>query len=90
MSQHKAITDRILEQLRCAPECELEELVYSCPEFTSHETLLELVRLNRTGEMKLKSNGRGIYHIRLCSSGQHDYHTHREVGRDPTRAKRRA
>jgi len=48
MSQHKAITDRILEQLRCAPECELEELVYSCPEFTWHETLLELVRLNRT------------------------------------------
>jgi hypothetical protein len=90
MSRHKAITDRILEQLRCSPEGELEELVCSCPEFTSHKTLLELVRLNRTREMKLKSNGRGIYHISLCSSGQHDYHTKREAGRDPTRAKRRA
>jgi hypothetical protein len=89
MSRHKAITDRILEQLRCSPECELEELVYSCPEFTWHETLLELVRLNRTGEVELKSNGRGIYNIRLCFSGQHDYHTQREVGHNPMRAKRR-
>ena len=89
MSRHKAITDRILEQLRCSPESELEELVYSCPEFTWHETLLELVRLNRTGEVELKSNGRGIYNIRLCFSGQHDYHTQREVGHNPKRAKRR-
>lgn len=89
MSQHKAITDRILEQLQCSPKCELEELVCSCPEFTWHETLLELVRLNRTGQVELKSNGRGIYNIRLCSSGQHDYHTHREVGCGPTRAKHR-
>ena len=89
MSRHKAITDRILEQLRCAPECELDELVYSCPEFTWHETLLELVRLNRTGEVELKSNGRGIYNIRLRFLGQHDYHTQREVGHNPTRAKRR-
>lgn len=89
MSRHKAITDRILEQLRCSPQCELEELVYSCPEFTWHETLLELVHLNRTGKVELKSNGRGIYNIRLCFSGQHDYRTQREVGHDPTRAKRR-
>ncbi len=89
MSRHKAITDRILEQLRCAPECELEQLVCSCPEFTWHETLLELVRLNRTGEVELLSNGRGIYNIRLCFSGQQDYHTRRQVGRDSTRAKRR-
>jgi hypothetical protein len=72
MSQHKAMTDRILEQLRGSPKCELEELVCRCPEFTWHETLLELVRLNRTGQVELKSNGRGIYNIRLCSSGQHD------------------
>jgi hypothetical protein len=49
MSRHKAITDRILEQLRCSPKCELEELVCRCQEFTWHETLLELVRVNRTG-----------------------------------------
>lgn len=72
MSRHKAMTDRILEQLRGAPKCELEELVCRCPEFTWHETLFELVRLNRTGQVELKSNGRGIYNIRLCSSGQHD------------------
>jgi hypothetical protein len=89
MSQHKAITDRILEQLRCAPEYELEELVYSCPEFTWHETLLELVRLNRTGEVKLKSNGRESITSGCAPQVSTSYHTHREVGRDPTRARRR-
>jgi hypothetical protein len=49
MSQHKAMTDRILGQLLCSPECELEELVCRCPEFPWYETFLELVRLNRTG-----------------------------------------
>ena len=71
MSQHKGMTGRILEVLRSYPECELEELVFSCPEFTWHETLLELIRLNRTGQVVLKTNGRGIYHVRLCSPGQH-------------------
>lgn len=72
MAQHKALTNRILGQLRCVPECELEELVFRCPEFTWHETLLELVRMNRTGQVELKANGKGIYRIRLCSAGQPD------------------
>ena len=46
MVHHKAMTHRILEVLRRYPECELEELVFSCPEFTWHETLQELIRLN--------------------------------------------
>lgn len=88
MSQHKAITDRILEQLRSSPKCELEELVYNCPEFTWHETLLELVRLNRTRQVELKTNGMGIYYIKLCSLGQHASHTPRGVRQDPARVKR--
>jgi hypothetical protein len=89
MAQHKALTNRILEQLRCSPECELEELVFRCPEFPWHETFLELVHLNRTGQVQLQANGRGIYNIKLCSVGQHDQHTHRGVGHDPMKAKRR-
>ena len=89
MSRHKAITDRILGHLRCVPECELEELVLSCPELTWHDVLLELIRLNQTGEVELKSNGRGIYDIRLCASGQHAQHT-REIGHAPMRAKHRS
>jgi len=69
MAHHKALTARILEVLRRYSECELEELVCSCPEFTWHETMLELIRLNRTGQVELNTNGRGIYYIKLCSSG---------------------
>ena len=46
MSPHTTITNRILTQLRCSRECELEELVFRCREFTWHDTLVELDRLN--------------------------------------------
>ena len=72
MLHHKALTARILKLLQKYPECELEELVFSCPELTWHETLQELIRLNRTGQVELQANGRGIYYIKLCSSGEHD------------------
>jgi hypothetical protein len=67
MSIHPAITNRILKQLRRSPECEVEELVFSCKEFTWHDTLLELVRLNRRGQVEMKTYRTGICKIRLCS-----------------------
>lgn len=67
MSTHPAIANRILKQLRRSPECEVEELVFSCKEFTWHDTLLELVRLNRRGQVEMKTYRRGICKIRLCS-----------------------
>ena len=85
MSRQKVLTDRILGHLRDSLECELEELVVSCPGFTWNEIFLDLIRLSRTEQVELKSNGRGIYHIRLCSSGQHGQHTHRGVRHDPPR-----
>lgn len=74
MSSHKAITNRILKQLRRSPECELEELVFSCREFTWHDTLVELVRLNRRGRVEMKAFGTGICNIRLCPPRRHDSH----------------
>jgi hypothetical protein len=52
MSPHTAITKRVLRHLRRFPECEVEELVFSCREFTWHDTLVELVRLNQRGESR--------------------------------------
>ena len=72
---HPTITNRILKRLRRSPECELEELVFSCKEFTWHDTLLELVRLNRRGQVEMKTSRTGICKIRLCSRDQHDVHT---------------
>jgi hypothetical protein len=75
MSPHTTITNRILKQLRLSCECELEELVFRCREFTWHDTLVELVRLSRAGQVEMKTYGRGIDKVRLCSSGQLDLHT---------------
>ena len=69
MSPHTTLTNRILKQLRRSPECELEELVFSCREFTWHDTLVELIRLNRRGRVEMKTSGTGICNVRLCSSG---------------------
>ena len=67
MSTHPTITNRILKQLRRSPECELEELVFSCKEFTWHDTLLELIRLNRRGQVEMKTYRTGICNVKLCS-----------------------
>jgi hypothetical protein len=67
MSPHTAIINRILKQLRRAPECELEELVFSCRGFTWHDTLVELVRLNRSGRVEMKTYDTGICNVRLSS-----------------------
>jgi hypothetical protein len=63
MSQQKPITDRILESLRCSPECEFEVLVSRYPEFTWNELFLEVARLNRTGQVKV-TRGVGIFTIK--------------------------
>jgi hypothetical protein len=68
MSPPWTITKRILKQLRHSHECELEELVFSCREFTWHDTFVELVRLNQMGRVKMKTYGKGTCNIRLCSS----------------------
>ena len=68
MSRHTTIRKRILKLLRRSPECELEELVFSCKEFTWHDTFVELVRLNRMGQVEMKTYGKGTCNLRLCSS----------------------
>ncbi len=72
MSPHTAITKRVLKQLRRSPECELEELVFSCREFTWHETLVELIRLNQAGQVEMKTYTKGNYNLRLSFPRQHD------------------
>jgi hypothetical protein len=62
MSQQKPITERILEFLRCAPQCDFEGLVARYPEFTWNELYLEVSRLNRQGLIKV-TRGVGIFTI---------------------------
>ena len=81
MSPHTAITRRVLRQLRRSPECELEELVFSCREFTWHETLVELIRLNQAGQVEMKTYTKETYNLRLCFRRQHDLSRPRKVWR---------
>jgi hypothetical protein len=80
MSPHTAITKRVLKQLRRSRECELEELVFSCREFTWHETLVELIRLNQAGQVEMKTYTKGNYNLRLCFPRQHDLSRPRTKG----------
>ena len=81
MSPRTAITKRVLKQLRRSPECELEELVFSCREFTWHETLVELIRLNQGGQVEMKTYTKGNYNLRLCFPRPHDLSRPRKGGR---------
>jgi hypothetical protein len=63
MPQQKPITDRILDLLRCSPECEFDTLVTRYPEFTWNELYLEVARLSRAGQVKI-TRGVGIFTIK--------------------------
>jgi hypothetical protein len=80
MSPYTAITKRVLKQLRRSPECELEELVFSCREFTWHDTLAELIRLNEAGRVEMKTYSKGSYNLKLCFPRQHDLSRPRTKG----------
>jgi hypothetical protein len=64
MSQQKLITDRILTQIQCTPDCELEALVSSLPELAWQDIFLEVDRLSRTGQVRL-TRGSGTNRLRL-------------------------
>jgi hypothetical protein len=63
MALQKYITERVLELLRCSPECEFEALVARYPEFTWNELFLEVSRLSRAGQVTI-TRGVGIFTIK--------------------------
>jgi hypothetical protein len=65
------ITDRILNAIRQAPDCTLEELMSKCPDLTWGQLFLELNRLHRTGALKLTSKAMGSFTVSL-QTREHD------------------
>jgi hypothetical protein len=59
--------DRILEEVRRAPDCELDALVLSLPDVTWQDVLLEVHRLSTTGQVQVSPWGAGIYTVRVTS-----------------------
>jgi hypothetical protein len=67
MSQQKPITNRILEFLRCSPECAFEALVTRHPEFTWNELYLEVARMSRAGQLTI-TRGVGVFTIKQAAA----------------------
>ena len=65
MLQQETVVDRILEAVRCAPACQLDDLVLSLPGLTWNQVFLEVDRLSRSGYVLVHSNGEGTYTLTL-------------------------
>jgi hypothetical protein len=65
MAPQETVTDRILDAVRHAPDCTLDELTQHCPDLHWSQIFLEVDRLSRSGELKLTSRGIGSYTVRL-------------------------
>jgi hypothetical protein len=67
MSQPGTVADRILDAVHRAPGCQLDELMRTVPELTWNQVFLEVDRLSRTGQVRMKAMGKGMYTIWLPS-----------------------
>ena len=65
MGKHKTVKGRIVEAVRNAPGCHLEEVVMSCPQVRWNDIFVEVGRLNRTGELLVTSADDGGYILDL-------------------------
>ncbi|MGQ0812362.1 MAG: hypothetical protein ACT4OO_14215 [Nitrospiraceae bacterium] len=64
MSQQGTTADRILEAVRRAPGCQLDELEHSLPGLSWNQVFLEVDRLSRSGKVWMISMGDGMYAVR--------------------------
>lgn len=67
MSESRPITDRILEEVRRSPDCELDALALSLPELTWQDVVREVHRLSGTGQLQPSPWAAGIYTVRVAS-----------------------
>jgi len=65
MSQQGTVADRILEAVRSAPGCELDDLELRLPDLTWNQVMLEIDDLSRTGLVRVTAKGQGVYTVRL-------------------------
>lgn len=65
MGRHKTVKAQIVDAVRCAPGCHLEDVVMSCPQVSWNEIFMEVDRLKRTGELLVMSVDHGGYILDL-------------------------
>lgn len=65
-------TESIFDVLAQKGECELDELVTSCPRFGWHQIFLEVDRLSRERQIRLVAKGCGVYVVSLEAIGSRE------------------
>ncbi|MGH7773618.1 MAG: hypothetical protein ACREQA_15445 [Candidatus Binatia bacterium] len=63
--QQGTVAGRILEAVRRAPGCELDDLELRLPDLTWNQVFLEVDHLSRTGQVRVMAKGQGVYTVRL-------------------------
>lgn len=66
MINHKLLVERILEIVRCEPQCDLDELILSCGDFPWYEVWREIAHLQRVGNVSITAKA-GQYIVRSSS-----------------------
>ena len=61
MTQDKPVTKKLLQVVDLKPECEFDELIAACPEYTWNQIFLAVDELSRTGRISLREKRRGAY-----------------------------
>ncbi len=88
MLQLKTVVDRILEAVRLAPACQLDDLVLSLPGLTWNQVFLEVDRMSRSGQVRVHSNGKGIYTLTLPAKNKQVATAEARTGIGGTRRRR--
>ena len=61
---HEMTTEgQVIDILRRAQACDLEEIIRQCPNLTWNQVFLAVDRLSRRGEIRLVPIGRGLYTV---------------------------
>ncbi|NWF71733.1 MAG: hypothetical protein HXY51_01640 [Nitrospirae bacterium] len=63
MTQHPTVEDQVIDLVRKADVCDLEEITRECPDLTWNQVFLAVDRLSRSGEIVLMTRGRGVYAV---------------------------
>jgi hypothetical protein len=68
MAHPITVTERIIESLRCTPDCRLDDLVVSCKNFPLQTVLSEVSRLSRVGQLQLTLISTGAFTLQLLNT----------------------
>lgn len=60
MLEQRTAADEILDRVRAQPGCTLGELTQSLPKWNWSEIFIEVDRLSRLGQLRLKQSGAGF------------------------------